>query len=156
MRSRRSQPPPAPGVRTLVSRRENGGDLSWNNAHAFVPQLSLSPSPRPSPQRGEGAKNSFVLPVPGRVRFRSTPLSPALIAPGFDPTQAGWSCREQRKRAIVGNGSRTTPNVWVIAGGFTALAAMSSPAPGVVRGNGVISPDTFTVRGSDRDNPLRG
>ncbi|WP_138089289.1 hypothetical protein [Cedecea neteri] len=57
-------------------------------------------------------------------------MSPALIAPGYDPTQAGLSCREQRKRAIVGNESRTTPTVWVIAGGFTALAAMSSPGAG--------------------------
>ena len=86
----------------------------------------------------------------------ATPLFPALSAPSFDPTQAGWSCREQRKRAIVGNGSRTTPNVWVIAGGFTALAAMSLPAPGVVRGNGVISPDTFTVLCGHRENPLYG
>ncbi|WP_138089235.1 hypothetical protein [Cedecea neteri] len=60
-------------------------------------------------------------------------MSPALIAPGYDPTQAGLSCREQRKRAIVGNESRTTPNVWVMAGGFTALAAMSLPGAGVAR-----------------------
>ncbi|HEY3986689.1 hypothetical protein, partial [Cedecea sp.] len=58
----------------------------------------------------------------------------ALIAPGDDPTQAGLSCREQRKRAIVGNESRTTPNVWVIAGGFTASAAVSLPGAGAVRG----------------------
>ncbi|HEY3982813.1 MAG TPA: hypothetical protein VGM55_02320 [Cedecea sp.] len=61
-------------------------------------------------------------------------MFPALIAPGYDPTQAGLSCREQRKRAIVGNESRTTPNVWVITGGFSALAAMSSPGAGAVRG----------------------
>ncbi|WP_138089236.1 hypothetical protein [Cedecea neteri] len=60
-------------------------------------------------------------------------MSPALIAPGDDPTQAGLSCREQRKRAIVGNESRTTPNVWVMAGGFTASAAMSSPGARVAR-----------------------
>ncbi|AIR03585.1 hypothetical protein JT31_02840 [Cedecea neteri] len=65
---------------------------------------------------------------------KAMPLFPALIAPGYDPTQAGLSCREQRKRAIVGNESRTTPNVWVIAGGFTASAAMSSPGAGAVRG----------------------
>jgi hypothetical protein len=64
----------------------------------------------------------------------ATPLFPALIAPGYDPTQAGLSCREQRKRAIVGNESRTTPNVWVIAGGFTASAAMSSPGAGGCQG----------------------
>ncbi|WP_138089233.1 hypothetical protein [Cedecea neteri] len=46
----------------------------------------------------------------------------------------GLSCREQRKRAIVGNESRTTPNVWVIAGGFTASAAMSSPGAGGCQG----------------------
>ncbi|SQC91863.1 Uncharacterised protein [Cedecea neteri] len=74
----------------------------------------------------------------------ATPLFPALIAPGYDPTQAGLSCREQRKRAIVGNESRTTPNVWVIAGGFTASAAMSSPGAGAVRGM-ALSPDTFTL-----------
>ncbi|AIR05433.1 hypothetical protein JT31_12690 [Cedecea neteri] len=67
-------------------------------------------------------------------RLTATPLFPALIAPGYDPTQAGLSCREQRKRAIVGNESGTTTNVWVIAGGFTALAAMSSPGAGAVRG----------------------
>jgi len=32
MRSRRSQPPAVPDVRTLASRRENGGDLSRNRA----------------------------------------------------------------------------------------------------------------------------
>ncbi|HEY3982722.1 hypothetical protein, partial [Cedecea sp.] len=61
-------------------------------------------------------------------------------APGYDPTQAGLSCREQRKRAIVGNESRTTPNVWVIAGGFTASAAMSSPGAGGYEGEWRISP----------------
>ncbi|ATF90606.1 hypothetical protein CO704_00185 [Cedecea neteri] len=66
-------------------------------------------------------------------RLTATPLFPALIAPGDDPTQAGLSCREQRKGAIVGNESRTTPTVWVIAGGFTALAAMSSPGARVAR-----------------------
>ncbi|MFB5747292.1 hypothetical protein ACE38U_20675, partial [Cedecea sp. S5-13] len=59
---------------------------------------------------------------------------PALSAPGYDPTQAGLSCREQRKRAIVGNESRTTPTVWVITGGFTALAAMSLPGAGGCQG----------------------
>jgi len=74
---------------------------------------------------------------------KAMPLFPALIAPGYDPTQAGLSCREQRKRTIVGNESRTTPNVWVIAGGFTASAAMSSPAPGLF-GGWRYPPDTFT------------
>ncbi|WPU23698.1 hypothetical protein RI049_02740 [Cedecea neteri] len=71
-------------------------------------------------------------------------MFPALIAPGYDPTQAGLSCREQRKRAIAGNESRTTPTVWVMAGGFTASAAMSLPDAGLF-GGWRYPLDTFTV-----------
>ncbi|EPF17545.1 hypothetical protein HMPREF0201_01902 [Cedecea davisae DSM 4568] len=39
------------------------------------------------------------------LNLAAPPLFPALIVPGYDPIQAGWSCREQRKRAIVGNGA---------------------------------------------------
>ncbi|HEY3983388.1 hypothetical protein, partial [Cedecea sp.] len=63
---------------------------------------------------------------------------------------------EQRKRAIVGNESRTTPTVWVIAGGFTASAAMSSPGAGGCQGAWRNAPDTFTVQVTYREHRSMG
>ncbi|SQC91660.1 Uncharacterised protein [Cedecea neteri] len=90
MRSRRSQPPAVPDVRTLASRRENGGDLSRNRARfKLIATLNIKVAASPT----------------------ATTLFPALIAPGYDPTQAGLSCRVQRKRAIVGT-NRERPRMF--------------------------------------------